>query len=140
MKNETSTPPLDLSQSKPMEAKNSRRGKISVCVVNTPSNGKRIKLSRELMEKLDNPSEIQFRILDEKVVLGSNLDVNEKSFKFSKTAVGTIYNSSIVANFTEVLNLNFSSVTSITLSNIQLMRTTMGSDENILVAVVSGNL
>jgi|GEM_PF-4750273 hypothetical protein len=140
MKNETSNAPLDLSQSKPMEAKNSRRGKISVCIVNTTSNGKRIKLSRELMEKLDNPSEIQFRILDEKIVIGSNLDVNEESFKFSKTAVGTIYNSSIVANFTEVLHLDFANVTSITLSNIKFRKGETKDGEIISVAVVKGNL
>jgi len=140
MKNKAITPPLDLSQSQPMEAKSSRRSNISITIVNTSNNGKRIKLSRGLMEKLDNPSEIQFRILGEKIVLGSNLDVNEKSFKFSKTAVGTIYNSSIVANFTEVLHLDFTNVTSITLSNIKFRKGETKDGGIISVAVVKGNL
>jgi len=140
MKNTSALPPLDLSKSKPIETKSSRRGNISITVVNTTSNGKRIKFSKGLMEKMGSPSEIQFRIFEETIVFGSNLDDNEKNFKFSKATTGTIYNSSIVASFTDVLNLDFSSVTSITLSNIQFRRTTIGSDENIYVAVVSGDL
>ena len=139
MKNESISTPLDLSKSKPMEAKSSSKGKISINIVNTISNGKRIKLSRGLMEKLGDPSSIQFRILDEKIVLGSNLDVNEKSFKFSKSTLGTIYSYSVVASFTEVLNLDFSSVTSITLSNIHFTDANTENNEVVLVAVVGGN-
>lgn len=140
MKNQSVTTPLDLSQSKPMEAKSRRKGGISISVINTSNNGKRVKFSKALVEKLDNPSEIQFRIMDEKIIIGSRFDDNEKSFKFSKAAMGVVYNSSVVASFTEVLNLDFSSVTSVTLSNIEFKEATTESGDVVLVAVVSGNL
>ncbi|KAF5062582.1 hypothetical protein DSECCO2_303300 [anaerobic digester metagenome] len=140
MKNQASTPTLDLSKSKPLEAKSTNRGGISISVVNTAGNGKRIKLSKDFMEKLGNPSAIQLRILDEKIILSSHFSDNDKSFKFSKANTGIIYNSAVVASFTKVLNLDFSSVTSVTLSNIQFTEATAESGKAILVAIVSCNL
>lgn len=132
--------PLDLSQSKPMEAKSSSRSNIAITVVNTSGNGKRIKLSRGIMDKFDNPSEVQFRILEDKIIIGSYLSSDDKYYKLSQTSGGTLYNASIVENFTEVLNLDFSAVTSITLSNIRFKKAETEEGEVVLVAIVMSNL
>lgn len=131
--------PIDLSKSKPMETRDTRRGAISISIINTKGNGRRIKLSQALMEKLGNPREIQFRILDNKFILGCNLDENEKSFRFSKTAEGTIYSSAIVNSMTEVLELDFTNVTSVTLTNIRVRKASFFDDEIKRVAIVKRN-
>lgn len=128
--------PIDLSNSKPMQTKTARRGGISVSVINTKSNGRRLKLSQALMDKLGNPSEIQFRTLKNKIILGCNLDENAESFKFSKTAGGTIYSSAIVTSITEFLELDFTNVTSITITNIRLRKASFSDDETKRVAII----
>lgn len=140
MKKKSKHPPLDLSQSKPMEAKSSNRGNITITVVNTSGNGKRIKFSRGFMGKFDNPSEVQFRIYEDKIIIGSYLSSDDKHYKLSQTSNGTLYNASIVENFTEVLNLDFSAVTSITLSNIRFKKAETEEGEVVLVAIVRPNL
>lgn len=133
------TPLLDLSKSKPLEAKTVTRGSLSFRVVNTANNGKRVTLSKKLLEILGNPKAVQFRIMGDKMIIGCNLDENDNTFAFSKRATGTIYSSTIVNAVTEAFELNFTKLTSVTLNNIRVKKATASNGKTVKVVVVRRN-
>ena len=111
---------LDLSQCTPIECKATRRGRPTLRIVNTNKHGKRLNLSRTLIEKLDNPKSVQFLLYGEKIVLGSKLDADAPSHTFAEKPFGTIYNAQMVNAITDIFGLDFSSgKTSITLGKIK---------------------
>lgn len=81
-------------------------GQISVQIVNSESNGKRIKLSTTLFKGIGSPQKIEI-FHDDTIFY---LVPSENGIKVSKG--NTIYNNSIVQELTEFLGLDFSERTS----------------------------
>jgi len=129
---------LDLSQGIPLEAKATVRGGRTISIVNTSKNGKRVVLSKKLVEELGSPKSIQFLQLKGKLIIGENLDDSEK-FKFSKTLTCTIYNSSLVNALTKTLGLDFADVTSQTINKIRIKEATNANGDIVMVAVIRIN-
>lgn len=95
--------------------------KADFSVVNTPNNGKRIKLSKELCEKLGlyNVDEgyVDIAFSPEGVAISKNLSGVGTTFPLSKG--GHIYSKDLVDEVTEKFDLNFDGVTTRSFSNPQ---------------------
>ena len=83
-------------------------GGSSLNVVNSPNNGKRVKLSNTLHETLGSPTALQVAHDGSNLIIGAKIPGAKKSFKFSPGKGTTIiYNSSLVLWLTRVFNLDF---------------------------------
>lgn len=94
-------------------------GIVSLSIVNTPDNGKRLKLSKSALQLLGNPSKIQLALSDDSLQIAAELPDNDSYYKISKAS---IYNSSLVREISEEFDLDFDNGrTSISFSNATIM-------------------
>jgi hypothetical protein len=100
-------------------------------IVNSKSNGKRISLSKDLLDRLNNPESVQFAFNTDSVVIGEKLPIVENSFSIRKDKKGIIYASQLVEEITKEFSLDFSNRTSVTFH--QAKYRTMG---NYIIAIV----
>ena len=113
---------LDFKDLRPPKTKGQNRGIPEagvMSIINSQSNGKRIMLSKALMDKLNYPESLQFAFYDNTLVIGEKLSENQGSFyirEMSKRPV--IYSSQLVKTITDVLGLDFSDRVSITLRDV----------------------
>ncbi|MCT4508654.1 MAG: hypothetical protein N4A48_07815, partial [Tepidibacter sp.] len=103
-----------------------------ISIINSKSNGKRISLSKELMDKLDNPSRVQFAFSENSIAIGVGFldEVPDYKINESKTK-GLIYASKLVEEITEEFELDFSDRTSITFHDVEYI-----DEENICIAII----
>ena len=90
-----------------------------VSIINAKT-GKRISVSKSILDYLNVESKIQFAFSDNEIAIGKELPNNENYFtiKMSKTK-GLVYCTSLVLEITELYELDFQNRTSITFNNIQ---------------------
>lgn len=95
--------------------------KVSLSIVNSDNNGKRISFTSTLLEKLDNPSALQFVLSKEDgcVVIGEELRPDERKIVFSKKGSNVLYCGGIIKEITETFNLDYSDKTSQSFDNIE---------------------
>lgn len=113
---------LDLNSFKPSESRGinkciAQAGVISIVNAKT---GKRIIISKEIMERLNNPEKIVMSFTEGKIAIGKQLPNNENylNIKLSKSK-GIIYSAGIVKEITDKYQLDLSSRTSITFSEVE---------------------
>lgn len=84
-------------------------------VVNSKKNGKRVTLSKYLMEIFDDPEILEIGFTDDGIALSKKLPENGAEFTIKKQGnKGVIYSSSLVDEITELFGLDFSDRVSIT--------------------------
>ena len=106
---------------KPSSQGNGQNSKVSFSIVNSANNGKRIMFSKGLLEKLGNPTMVQFMVLTEEGVLmvGENLGA-EKAYKFSDANKKIIYCGGVINSLTEEFSIDFEGRTSKSFSEIEI--------------------
>lgn len=102
--------------SKTTSRSNSRAGVMSIINSNC---GKRVTLSTELMERLNNPSKISMSFSEEYIAVGTILPNNNNQLTIKSSAKKSfIYSAGIVSEITDKYGLDFSNRTSITFSEV----------------------
>lgn len=103
---------------KPKSISNSRKSKSpngECTVVNSKKNGKRITLSKNLMEIFNDPEILEIGFTDEGIALSKELPENGTEFTIKKQGnKGVIYSAPLVDEITELFGLDFSDRVSIT--------------------------
>lgn len=106
------------------EAKRVKGGRnvVSISITNH-RNGKRITLSPALYEGLNKPDKLKFAFDDEEKVMliASELDGIKNAYQVKGDDRAIIYNSSLVECATDAMQLDFSDVSSMTFTNIELI-------------------
>lgn len=95
---------------------NLKAGAMSIVKSNC---GKRITISKEVMEKLNNPSKIVISFSDERIAIGEYLPNNNNQLRLKmvgKKAI--IYSAGLVTEIAEKYQLDFSTRTSITFTQV----------------------
>jgi hypothetical protein len=114
---------VDLSSFCPSSSSgtNARTGEAgALSIVNSEKNGKRITLSREVTEKLNDPETVQFSFSERQILIAEELPNHNNRFTVKKHgARGVIYSSSLVQEITERFKLDFSNRVSITLHEVK---------------------
>lgn len=103
---------------------------ISFSIVNTEGNGKRVKLSGGLMEKLGNPKSVCFVVNEDQTGIFI-FESEDNGVHVGKGNV--IYNASLVENLTTAFNIDFSKHTSHSFSNITIQN---DSEDDITYAEI----
>lgn len=84
-------------------------------IVNSKKNGKRVSLSRELMEQLANTETVQIGFTDQLIAISEYLGDQYTSYMLRKSgSKSIIYSSELVKQITEKYHLNFTNRTSFT--------------------------
>lgn len=93
----------------------------------------RLMFAKEMMDKLSNPKRVVISFADEKIAIGEQLPNNEINLKvnYIKTK-GVIYSAGVVKEIVDKYDLDFSTRTSITFSEVKYIRY-----ENHVVAIVT---
>ncbi len=121
---------LNSTEHKLVLSRSSSHSPISLNIVNTEGNGKRIKLSKGLLNQLGNPTEVEFILNEDKS--GMILIASENGLNISKG--GTIYSAELVQKLTESFNLDFNSHTSHSFNSITIKT---DPDDNITYAEIT---
>lgn len=112
----------DLGNFQPALSKVTNRSELKAGVISIVNSncGKRITLSKKLMDELSNPSKVAISFSDEVIAIGEKLinNNNQLIIKVSGTK-GIIYSAGIVSEITERYDLDFSNRTSITFSEVE---------------------
>ena len=93
------------------------RGGLSFSIVNTQGNGKRLRFSPMLLEKLGKPTAIRI-VINEK---GTGILVAGDSSGMKLAKGGVLYQGSLVQTLTDAFTLDFSSVTSRSFSQVKIL-------------------
>lgn len=106
-----------------VKGKGSRRGRgntrLSLNIVSTEKNGKRMKISKGLLEELGNPSSVQISASNTALKIGENLKNCEVNFQLTGGG-DTIYRSGLIDELTEHFGLDFTDMTSLTFDEIEI--------------------
>lgn len=108
--------------------------RTSLTIVNTERNGRRIKLSKGLLEEIGNPSSVQISVSDTALKIGKSLKNCEINFQLTGGG-DTIYKSSLIDQLTEHFGLDFSERSSLTFDDVEV-KMRRCNDEEIPFAVV----
>jgi hypothetical protein len=108
---------------RPVQSKqHGTRASIEPCVitvVNTKSNGKRITLSGDLIEKIGYSTAIQIAVNDEGIAIGGELPDNDTYFTLRKIGrKGVVYSTELVDEITELFELDFTERSSISFYDV----------------------
>lgn len=108
---------VDLDLFKPSESKIRNKGiaEAGVMSIVSAKTGKRVVISKEVMEKLNKPEKIVMSFAEDKIAIGEQLPNNDNyiNIKVLKSK-GVIYSSGIVKEITDFYKLDFGNKTSIT--------------------------
>lgn len=116
---------VDLDLFKPSESKIRNKGiaEAGVMSVVNAKTGKRIVISKEIMEKLNKPERIVVSFAEDKIAIGEQLPNNDNyiNIKVLKSK-GVVYSSGIVKEITDFYKLDFSNKTSITFFDVEYVK------------------
>ena len=116
---------IDLDSFKPSESKVRSKsiGKAGAMSIVNAKTGKRIIVSREVMEKLNNPERVVMSFAVNKIAIGEQLPNNDNyiNIKVLKSK-GVIYSAGIVKEITDLYKLDFSNKTSITFFDVEYVK------------------
>ena len=125
---------VDLDSFKPSESKTINKCSAeagAMSVINSKT-GKRIIVSREIMEKLNNPERIVMSFSGDRIAIGEQLPNNDNyiNIKVLKSK-GVIYSAGIVKEITDLYKLDFSNKTSITFFDVEYVK----YEENVVAII-----
>lgn len=104
------------ASSKTISRSNLRAGVISIVNSNC---GKRVTLSKELMDKLNNPTKVAMSFSEESIAVGITLPNNNNQLTIKPSGKkGVIYSAGIVSEITTKYGLDFNNRTSINFSEV----------------------
>lgn len=116
---------VDLDSFKPSESKSINKGiaEAGIMSIINSKTGKRIIVSREIMEKLNKPERIVMSFSEDKIAIGEQLPNNDNyiNIKVLKSK-GIIYSAGIVKEITDLYKLDFSNKTSITFLDVEYVK------------------
>lgn len=113
---------VDLDEFKPSESRTMNKciTEAGVLSIINAKSGKRIIISNEIMEILNNPSKIVMSFTEDRIAIGENLPNNDNYFNVKRMkSKGVIYSAGIVKEITEIYELDFSNKTSITFFDVE---------------------
>lgn len=125
----------DLERFQPASSKttirsNSIAGVMSVVNSNC---GKRVTLSKDLMDKLNNPNKVTMSFSQESIAIGVTLPNNNNQLTIKLSGKkGVIYSSGIVSEITDKYGLDFSNRTSVTFSEVEYIE-----NEGCTIAIIN---
>lgn len=125
---------VDLDSFKPSESKTINKCSAeagAMSVINSKT-GKRIIVSREIMEKLNKPERVVMSFAVDKIAIGEQLPNNDNyiNIKVLKSK-GVIYSAGIVKEITDIYKLDFSNKTSITFFDVEYVK----YEENVVAII-----
>ena len=125
---------VDLDSFKPSESKTINKCSAeagAMSVINSKT-GKRIIVSREIMEKLNKPERVVMSFAVDKIAIGEQLPNNDNyiNIKVLKSK-GIIYSAGIVKEITDLYKLDFSNKTSITFLDVEYVK----YEENVVAII-----
>lgn len=128
---------VDLDSFKPSESKTINKCSAeagAMSVINSKT-GKRIIVSREIMEKLNNPERIVMSFSGDRIAIGEQLPNNDNyiNIKVLKSK-GVIYSAGIVKEITDIYKLDFSNKTSITFFDVEYVK----YEDNVVAIITVG--
>lgn len=116
---------VDLDLFKPSESKVRSKsiGEAGAMSIINAKTGKRIIVSREVMEKLNNPERVVMSFAVNKIAIGEQLPNNDNYIKIKALkSKGVIYSAGIVKEITDIYELDFSNKTSITFLDVEYVK------------------
>lgn len=125
----------NLEMFQPATSKTISRSKLRAGVISVVNSscGKRVILSRDLMDKLNNPTTVAMSFSEEKIAIGVTLPNNDNHLAIKPSGKkGSIYSSGIVLEITDRYRLNFNNRTSITFSEVNYIE--VGGD---IIAIIN---
>jgi hypothetical protein len=128
----------ELKVIKPKSKSKARGAKSAngVCtVVNSEKNGKRVTLSKEIMELLNNPVSIEIGFTEDGIAVAKKLPENGVEFSLRKNGnKGVIYSSQLVEEITELFDLDFQDRVSITFTEAEEVN---DDSDNLLIKILT---
>ena len=112
----------DLEMFQPALSKTISRSNLIAGVMSVVSSncGKRVMLSKDLMNKLNNPTSVAMSFSEESIAIGKALPNNNNQLSIKRSGKkGAIYSAGIVSEITDKYRLNFNNRTSITFSEVE---------------------
>jgi hypothetical protein len=88
-----------------------------ITIVYSEANGKRIKLSKGLMEELGNPQKVQFAFFDGLLAISSDLPGNNSYISLAKG--GIVYSAALIHEIVNEFDLDYSERVSITFQDVE---------------------
>ena len=125
---------IDLDSFKPSESKSINKGiaEAGIMSIINSKTGKRIIVSREIMEKLNKPERIVMSFSEDKIAIGEQLPNNDNYIKIKALkSKGIIYSAEIVKEITDIYELDFSNKTSITFLDVEYVK----YEENVVAII-----
>lgn len=125
---------VDLDSFKPSESKVRSKsiGEAGAMSIVNAKTGKRIIVSREVMEKLNNPERVVMSFAVNKIAIGEQLPNNDNYIKIKALkSKGVIYSAGIVKEITDIYELDFSNKTSITFLDVEYVK----YEENVVAII-----
>ena len=103
-----------------IKSKSRTAGEAGVMSIVKARTGNRNTLSKELLDKLNNPQKIQISYTEDSVIICEKLPNNNSSFNVKISgAKGIIYSTQLVKEIAELFGLDFSDRTSITFNEVE---------------------
>lgn len=86
-------------------------------------NGRRISLSKDVMNELNNAEELSISFSDDSIAVAERLPNNDNSLKVNRSGnKGVIYSAGLVSEITDKYGLDFSNRTSITFTEVNYVK------------------
>ncbi|MCM3116314.1 hypothetical protein M3610_13495 [Neobacillus sp. MER 74] len=105
-----------------------------ITIINSERNGKRIILSKELMEELLEPELVQIAFSSNEIAIGEEIPNNDHHFNVRKNgAKGVIYSAGLIQEITGLFNLDFSNKVSVTFYQVRYF--TQGTSKVAIITV-----
>lgn len=112
----------DLEGFQPSSSKTTSRSNLIAGVMSVINSncGKRVMLSKDLMDKLNNPTKVTMSFSEESIAIGITLPNNNNQLTIKPSGKkGVIYSAGIVSEIIDKYGLDFSNRTSITFSQVE---------------------
>lgn len=125
----------DLERFQPASSKTTSRSNSIAGVMSVVNSncGKRVTLSKDLMDKLNNPNKVTMSFSEESIAIGVTLPNNNNQLTIKLSGKkGVIYSSGIVSEITDKYGLDFSNRTSVTFSEVEYIE-----NEGCTIAIIN---
>jgi len=117
------------------KARGSKSAKGVCTVISSQKNGKRVTLSKEIMELLNNPASIEIGFTKDGIVVATELPENGEEFSLGKIGnKGVIYSSQLVEEITELFHLDFQDRVSITFTEAEEVN---DESDNLIIKILA---
>lgn len=123
-KNQETNKTYNLAMFQPASSVTTSRSSLQAGVMSVINSncGKRVTLSKDLMDKLNNPTMVSISFSEEGIAIGETLPNNNSRLNVKLSGKkGVIYSAGIVSEITDKFSLDFNNRTSITFSEVDFI-------------------